>query len=114
MHSCFYESASLSENPRCVRHEVTIDLLYFWDVYDVNLRAEIRQKCCLFMQNKYLNYLYNLIVLRKNNRHRWDILNQWESMGFPEMCLFSCLELSYGTSIQEDSIQFMNSQMLLS
>ena len=64
--------------------------------------------------NILINYLYNLIVLRKNNRHRWDILNQWESMGFPEMCLFSCLELSYGTSIQEDSIQFLNSQMLLS
>ena len=35
---------------RSVFHKMTIDLLYFWDVYDVNLwQKKIRQKYVLFM-----------------------------------------------------------------
>ena len=55
-----------------VLRKIIIDLLYFWDVYDINLWGKkIRQKYRLFMQNKYL-YM-NFIVLRKNNRHSWRL-----------------------------------------
>ena len=45
---------------RNVLRKIAIDLLYLWDVYDVNLwETNIRQKYGLFMQTKYL-YLISL------------------------------------------------------
>ena len=51
--------------------KIAIDLLYFWDVYDVNLWEEISAEVQLVHAEQIS--LYNLIVLGKNNRHSWGL-----------------------------------------
>ena len=53
--------------------EITIDLFYFWDVYDVNLWEKISVEVALIHAEQMS--LYNFIVLRKNNRHSWRLSN---------------------------------------
>ena len=51
-HVCPVHLVHFPKIHRSVLHKMTIDLLYFWDVYDVNLwQKKIRQKYGLFMWN---------------------------------------------------------------
>ena len=56
---------------RNVLHKIIRDLLYFWDVYDVNLREKKLAEVRLIHAEEIP--LCNLIVLRKNNRHSWRL-----------------------------------------
>ena len=47
---------------RSVFRKITINLLYFWDIHDVNLWESIPQKYGSFMQNKYLLSFYDIIL----------------------------------------------------
>ena len=51
-------------------YRVKIDLLYFWDVYDVSL-WEKKSVGVRFINAEQIS-LYNFIVLRKNNRQSWS------------------------------------------
>ena len=51
--------------------QITIDLLYFWDVYDINLREKKFGRSTAYSCRT--NALYNFIVLRKNNRYSWRL-----------------------------------------
>ena len=64
MNTSVSEVATFPKTHRNVLSKIIIDLLYFWDVYDVSLREKkFPQKYGLFMQNKYL-YI-NVIILRQ-------------------------------------------------
>ena len=63
---CLYHFPKIHRN---VLRKTTIDLLYFWDVYDVNLWE--KKFCRSTAYSAEQIFLYNFIVLRKNNRHNW-------------------------------------------
>ena len=82
-----------------------IFLLYFYDVYDVNLWEKIRLKYSSFMHK---NVLSNSIILWQKNRHSWRLnnsrktfLNQWESMDFRKTAI----------SIYHDSLDKLTSNI---
>ena len=56
---------------RSVLRKITIDLLYFWDVYDVNLWEKISAEVRLIHAER-ISYI-NFIALRKNNKHNWRL-----------------------------------------
>ena len=57
---------------RSVLCKIIIDLLYFWDVYDVNLLKKENSAEVRHIHAEQIS-LYNFIVLRKNNRHSWRL-----------------------------------------
>ena len=57
---------------RKVLCKITIDLLYFWDVYDINLWEKNFGSSTAYSCRTNIFYI-NFIVLRKNDRHSWRL-----------------------------------------
>ena len=66
------ESNLFAKIHRTVLRKIIIDLLYFWDVYDVNLLKKENSAEVRHIHAEQIS-LYNFIVLRKNNRHSWRL-----------------------------------------
>ena len=80
---CFFK-AFINHFPkvhRSVVHKITIDLLYFWDVYDVNLWEENfgRSTACSCRTNVFQGK--NHFKGKERLQHRWNLWNLWN---FPE------------------------------
>ena len=92
-----------------VLRKITIDLLYFWDVYGVNLREKNfgRSKaysCRTDVLISFRHFKGKKWTQMKTKRVKQDILNQYESIGFPKLNVASETRTSftcYGRRVED-------------